>query len=154
LYIWNLKRLIKVLKEEDLTDKDMERYYWMGIAFLLIILGTAFFSVGKDYNLFDFIDNLAFILINAILIYVVYQINLKGKNKNFMIRLLSLSIPIVLRSIILTTIITVVVYLIVILLGLVNAVLEQTNIYDVCITIVGELYYSYLMIKSFKLINE
>ena len=150
MYIWNLKKLIQAFKDGKITSKN-EKIYNL-ILPPLIILSITLIPVSYDsFNTYDVIDLIWFFASTILGTYWAYRINQKGDQKDFWLRLLMLFVPIALRSLLLFTVITVIGYALLIFIPTPEDIfLDETNLFDVLVSIVSDIYFFALMISCFK----
>ena len=154
MYIWNINALITALREDSFTEKQKKNYrtvFWiLGVIAVLSLLSILDFST---MNQLDKIDFFCFIIINGIGLYIVYRIYKKGNKKAFFLPYISLSIPIMLRNIILIIALNVIGYF-VIYDFLPYQSLEETNLMDLTISIIVDVVYNVMFIHYFKKIYK
>jgi hypothetical protein len=155
MYIWNLKGLVQALKEDSLSLKARKRYKVIStiliILSLLSVLSTPF--LVESFNTLDIIDIVLFWVINVIGIYIAFNINKHGDNKDFLFRFLCLFIPLALREFILMFVLSILGY---VGFSVINASinLDETNWVDLIVSFVGNLYFNILMVKYIKIISQ
>lgn len=152
MYIWKINALVEALKEDKLTEKQKKNYKMLFIVILIFTISSFFIVLDPStFNHYDVIDLVGFVTINAIGILIVYRINKHGNNKDFVLRYLTLTIPIFLRIFVYTTAIALIGYMI--LPFYLSLSLEETNIFDLIISLLSEIVFTLMMIKYFKKIN-
>jgi len=148
MIFWNLNKLIQAHQQGTLSAKEERKYTITAVIVLLLALPSFFFIDSSTFNRWDAIDLALFIIINVAGAIIAYRINKTGDGQKFAIRYLSLSIPIMIRYIILFTILTSIIYS-----GIFPLTDEEwiaTNKYDVTASFIVELYFNYLMITSVR----
>lgn len=154
MYIWNINALITAVREDSFTEKQKKNYrsvFWIIAAIAVLSLPTIFdFST---MNQIDIIDFSCFILINGISLFVLFRIYKKGNKKGFFLLYISLTIPILLRNILLIIALNVIGYFLIYDL-LPYQSLEETNFMDLTISIIVEVVYNLMFIHYFKMINK
>ena len=150
MYIWNINALVKALKEDSFTEKNKKSYrvtFWIILA--ITVLSLPIVENPSSMNKYDIIDMICFIIINAIGLFILFRIFKNGNKKEFFFPFISLTIPILLRYLLLFIILTVIGYTFVFPF-LPYYSLEETNLMDLTISIVVELVYNLMFIHYFK----
>lgn len=150
MYIWNINALVKALKEDSFTENNMKSYrvtFWIILA--ITVLSLPIVENPSSMNKYDIIDMICFIIINAIGLFVLFRIFKNGNKKDFFLPFISLTIPILLRYLLLFSILTVIGYTFVFPF-LSYYSLEETNLMDLTISIVVEIVYNLMFIHYFK----
>lgn len=154
MYIWNINALITALREDSFTEKQKKNYrnvFWILAALAVLSLPTVYdFSTMNQIDIIDFI---CFFMINGIGLFIIFRIYQKGNKKGFFIPFISLTIPILLRNILLIIALTVIGYLIIYDL-LPYQSLDETNLMDLAISIIVEVVYNLMFIHYFKKIYK
>ncbi|MFJ7994292.1 hypothetical protein ACIQY5_19215 [Peribacillus frigoritolerans] len=154
MYIWNLKGLVQALKEGSLSSKSQRLHKAIGISlFALALLAYPLSFVIEPSNTLDIVDVFSFLVINLVGIYMAYTLNQRGDGKKFWFRYFSLYVPLAIRFIVLVSVIMIVGYAVLSFIDP-SISLDETNWFDVIITVGTEIYFNILMVKSIKIINE
>ncbi|MDR4928925.1 hypothetical protein [Peribacillus simplex] len=150
MYIWNLKGLVQALKEGSLSSKSQRLHKAIGISlFAFALLAYPLSFMTEPSNTLDIVDMFSYLVINLVGIYKAYTINQRGEGKEFWFRYFSLYVPLTIRFIVLVSVIMIVGYTVLPFISL-----DETNWFDVIITVGTEIYFNILMVKSIKIINE
>ncbi|WP_018393252.1 hypothetical protein [Bacillus sp. 37MA] len=148
MYIWNIKELAEALKERRIAEKSKRTYLIVGIALLALgVLSYPFLLETEGVNTLDTIDTMINIVLTLIGIYAVYKINQRGDRQEFWLRYLSLFIPLTLRVILIVIVLTFIGYMVL-------PLSDETNWFDLFVSIGTELYFIGMMVKYFKVINR
>ncbi|MGG3452235.1 hypothetical protein [Domibacillus aminovorans] len=148
MYIWNIKELAEALKERRIAEKSKRTYLIVGIALLALgVLSYPFLLETEGVNTLDTIDTMINIVLTLIGIYAVYKINQRGDRQEFWLRYLSLFIPLTLRVILIVFVLTFIGYMVL-------PLSDETNWFDLFVSIGTELYFIGMMVKYFKVINR
>lgn len=142
MYFWNINKLVAALQEDVISKKQKRRYY---LAFLIIIalnfllIPIAYDTDTNKFDIFDGIFSTVLFAITLIILIYIYK-NRKRANIGFFFPFVSLTIPLLLRTILWTFISITVLYLI---LGIVAPdstyfTSDESNILDsICMVIIN-----------------
>ncbi|AMO84337.1 hypothetical protein B857_00926 [Solibacillus isronensis B3W22] len=154
MYIWNINALITALREDSFTEKQKKYYrsvFWIIIAISVLSFPTVFdFSTMNQIDIIDFI---CFVIINGIGLFVLFRIYKNGNKDEFFLPYISLAIPILLRFILLVIALNVIGYFLIYDL-LPYQSLEETNLMDLTISIIAQVFYNLMYIHYFKKIYK
>ena len=157
MYIWKVSPLIEQLKSESLSQKEQFKYF-LTYSILMVLATDPLLSVGLEYSIYDTINTLVMSLLTIGGIVYCYKINKSIDDKDFILRLVTLGLPIIVRLIALVLVIG-------IIYGIIDASISdtssleesetfQTTIVDVVITsILSVIYYVYFASKLKSLSN-
>ncbi|MGG3448694.1 hypothetical protein [Domibacillus aminovorans] len=154
MYIWNIKELAQALKERRIAEQSKRTYFIVGIALLAIgVLTYPFLLVTERANTLDIIDMMIYRMLNLIGLCAAYMINQSGDRQDFWLRCFSLFIPLTLRVILIVFVLKLVGYAIPpsIFPPLLS---DETNWFDLFVSIGTDLYFIGMMVKYFKVINR
>jgi len=154
MYFWNINALITALREDSFTEKQKKNYrnvFW--ILAIITVLSAPIVYNFSTMNQIDIIDFICFIIINGIGLFVLFRIYKKGKLKKFFLPYISLTIPILLRNILLVIALDVIGYFFIYDL-LPYQSLDETNLMDLTISIIVNVVYNLMFIHYFKIINK
>ncbi|MFJ7977933.1 hypothetical protein ACIQZI_19985 [Peribacillus sp. NPDC096379] len=154
MYIWNLKGLVQALKEGSLSNKSKRLYKVIGIFLLALELLTyPVLLVTQPFNILDIIVMIIYLVINLVGIYMAYTINQRGDGKGFLFRYISLYVPLTLRFFVFVLVVSIVEYTIILFIDP-SLSLDETNWFDLIISIGTDIYFNILMVKYIKIINR
>jgi RsiW-degrading membrane proteinase PrsW (M82 family) len=85
LYLWNTKALINDLRNEQVTQEEQLKYFLLGAVLV--------FALPERVTLYHVVD----IVILILGVLSCYNANSKGDNKDFIVRLTCLAIPLSIR---------------------------------------------------------
>lgn len=156
MYIWNLKKQIQALKNNEVVFKN-QLLISIIIIFLAVLSAISYLYTfaTESFNTYDIIDCVLFLGINIIGLYWAYRINQKGDQKDFWLRVLMLLLPIGLRVFILTFVLSMLGYTLMgFTMDVSDASLNETNIFDVVVSAITEVYFNFVLISCFKKINN
>jgi len=154
MYFWNINALITALREDSFTEKQKKNYrnlFW--ILAIITVLSAPIVYNFSTMNQIDIIDFICFIIINGIGLFVLFRIYKKGNLKKFFLPYISLTIPILLRNILLVIALDVIGYFFIYDL-LPYQSLDETNLMDLTISIIVNVVYNLMFIHYFKIINK
>jgi hypothetical protein len=157
MYIWKVSPLIEQLKSEGLSQKEQLKYF-LTYSVLMILATDPLLSVGLEYSIYDTINTLTMSLLTILGVVYCYKINKAIDDRDFILRFVTLGLPIVVRLLALAIVIG-------IIYGVIDASISdaeiiedsetfQTTIVDVVITsILLVVYYAYFASKLKALSN-
>ena len=147
--IWyNIKTLEKKLRQGDLSDKETFNY----IIAYVILLALASTSIDRyKTEWLTYIDVIVTTIIALIGLKKAFDINSAGDNKDYLKRLISLSFV---SGIILVSYYAIVVIVFLVVDGIFNSKLFSLDITKLTISIIAEIVYYLILIKSFTRVNS
>lgn len=98
--IWNTNQLVTQLQAGPLHQKEQFKYFLLYTLITAVALGIPA-EAEETYSLVDFLYAVSSILITGIGTYLIYRVNARGDNKEFLPRIIALSLPISIRLIVL-----------------------------------------------------
>lgn len=122
MYIWKISPLIEQLKTESLSQKDQLKYF-IAYSVLTIVFTDPLLYVGLEYGIYDTVKTLVMILLTITGIVYCYKINKFIDDKDFILRFITLGLPILVRIIVLS-------FLIGIIYGVFDVALSSTSIIE------------------------
>jgi hypothetical protein len=101
MYLWKVDALVADLKTGAVTQRDECLYM---LLFMLIISFSTMMFACKDspFNVYDLMDLILTPLLNVLGILYCYQVNSKGDNRDFILRVCCLGLPVVSRILVFT----------------------------------------------------
>ena len=147
--IWyNIKTLEKKLRQGDLSDKETFNY----IIAYVILLALASTSIDRyKTEWLTYIDVIVTTIIALIGLKKAFDINSAGDNKDYLKRLISLSFV---SGIILVSYYAIVIIVFLVVDGIFNSKLFSLDITKLTISIIAEIVYYLILIKSFTRVNS
>lgn len=96
MYLWKVDSLVDDFKSGKVSQYEEFKYM------LLFTIAMAFASdpainVGASYNLYDTISSVLMICISVVGIYSCYKINTSGDNRDFIVRVMCIGLPVMIR---------------------------------------------------------
>jgi len=157
MYIWKVSPLIEQLKYESLSQKEQLKYF-LTYSVLMILATDPLLSVGLEYGLYDAINTATMSILTIIGVVYCYKVNKSIDDKDFILRFVTLGLPIVVRLITLAIVVG-------IAFGIVDAIFidssyldesetYQTTAVDVSITGVLLVVYYYYFARKLKLFSK
>ncbi|TWX65851.1 hypothetical protein ESZ36_16180 [Colwellia demingiae] len=154
MYIWKVSPLIEQLKSESLSQKEQLKYF-LTYGILMTLATDPLLTVGLEYGFYDAINTVIMSLMTIIGVVYCYKVNKSTDDKDFILRFVTLGLPITVRLIVLTLVIG-------IFWGVIDAIfidslyLEesetyQTTIVDVSLTSILIVVYYYYFASKLKL---
>jgi len=154
MYIWKVSPLIEQLKSESLSQKEQLKYF-LTYSILMILATDPLLSVGLEYGLYDTINTVIMSILTIIGIVYCYKVNKSTDDKDFILRFVTLGLPIIVRLIVLAIVVG-------IIFGLIDAIFIdssyldesetfQTSAVDVSITSFLIVVYYYYFARKLKL---
>jgi hypothetical protein len=96
MYLWKVDKLVEDFKSGKVSQKE-EFKYMLLFTVLMIFASDPFLYVGSSYNIYDFVGTMLMLTISVWGIYYCYKINSAGDNKNFIVRVMCISLPVIIR---------------------------------------------------------
>jgi len=99
MYFWKVDSLVADFKSGDVTQ--YEEFKYMMLLTIASILGSdPALYIGLSYNQFDTIGSILLLSISAVGLYHCYTVNRNGDDKDFIIRIVCLGLPVAVRVLI------------------------------------------------------
>ena len=96
MYIWKVAPLIEELKNQKLSQKEQLKYF-LTYSLLMILSTDPFLYTDFNYVIYDTIDTVVASVITVIGIIYCYKVNERVDGKDFILRFLTLGLPITVR---------------------------------------------------------
>lgn len=150
MYLWKVDSLVEDFKSGNVTQKEEFKYMLLFTIAGILVTNPALYT-DVNYNHYDSIQSIVFVGISILGVYYCYKINSIGDNKDFIVRAMCISLPVLIRvSVVTFPVILVVMILESILLypeSIDEEIIENTPIQVVLWSIYGAAYYWYLSTK-------
>lgn len=96
MYLWKVDSLVEDFKSGNVSQKEEFKYI------LLFTIAMAFASdpvlyIGSSYNYYDTIGSIIMLGISIFGVYYCYKINSSGDNKDFIVRVMCIGLPVMIR---------------------------------------------------------
>lgn len=96
MYLWKVDKLVEDFKSGKVSQKEELKY--MLLFTVLMTLGSdPLLYVGSSYNKYDSISTILLLAISVLGIYYCFKINSAGDNKDFIVRVMCIGLPVVIR---------------------------------------------------------
>ncbi|WP_428026199.1 hypothetical protein [Arcobacter sp.] len=98
MYLWKVDSLVNDFRENNVSQKE-EFKYMLVLTILMIIATDPILYIDITHNTYDVLMSFLILGISIIGLYYSYKINSSGDNKNFIVRVMCLGLPILIRTI-------------------------------------------------------
>lgn len=150
MYLWKVDSLVEDFKSGNVNQKEEFKYMLLFTITMALVSDPALY-IGSSYNYYDTISSVIMLGISILGVYYCYKINSCGDNKDFIVRVMCIGLPVMIR-------VLVVMIPVFIVVGILEAALlnpeslneetfESNPIQVVLISIFIAAYYWYLSIK-------
>jgi hypothetical protein len=96
MYLWEVDRLVEDFKAGEVSQS--EEFKYMLLFTILMALGSdPALYIGASYNYYDTIESALMLGISVIGIHSCYKINKNGDNRDFIVRVMCIGLPVVIR---------------------------------------------------------
>ena len=146
MYFWKVDDLVADLRDNNVTPKEEMKYLicWCLLAWLSLWFISALPS--EDANIYEHASWFFSIFISVLGIYACYRVNSEGDGKDFITRMICLSIPVVIRVSVLC--------LPFLLLGFGFGLIEEEyNLLDVVFSVVFSFVYVWYLYQKMKAVS-
>ena len=99
MYLWKVDSLVEDLRTGVVTQKEEFKYILLFTVAMAIASDPVMF-IDFSYNYYDTISSIANISITIIGIFYCYKINAIGDNKDFILRLICIGLPVLIRTLV------------------------------------------------------
>ena len=96
MYFWKVDQLVDDFKSEKVSQKE-EFKYMLLFTVLITAMTDPFLYIGSSYNLYDSINSVSMLVVSILGVYYCYKINSEGDNKNFIVRIMCIGLPVMVR---------------------------------------------------------
>lgn len=98
MYIWKVNSLIEDLKNNNVSQKEQFKYA-LALSILTVLVTDPMLTVGLEYTSLDTILTLSMMAITILGVILCYNINEKADNKDFILRICTIGLPVTIRFI-------------------------------------------------------
>jgi len=96
MYLWKVNSLVEDFKSGNVSQK--EEFKYMLLYTITMVLGTdPALYIGSSYNYYDTLTSVLMLGISIFGIFYCYKLNSSGDNKDFIVRLMCLGLPVTIR---------------------------------------------------------
>ena len=157
MYLWNISALAHDLRENKVSESEKMHYF-----LFLTIFETLFHGSGSRGSAsFALMMDIVFALITIFGILKCYAINKRGDNRGFIERFICLSLPAMIRTVLLALLMVILAFLLVVVpikIFAPNATIDRNapliTILATIITLPVIIYYYHLLFKNFRLVAQ
>lgn len=96
MYLWKVDSLVDDFKSGRVTQKE-EFKYMLLFAIAMIFASDPALYIGSSYNHYDTISSVAVLGISIFGVYYCYKINSGGDNRDFIVRVMCIGLPVMVR---------------------------------------------------------
>ena len=96
MYLWKVDNLVEDFKSGKVSQKE-EFKYMLLFTVLIIFSSDPLLYIDSSYNTYDFVSSLLWLASSVWGIYYCYKINSEGDNKDFIIRVMCIGLPVAIR---------------------------------------------------------
>lgn len=150
MYIWNVTALVQELKSEGLSQKEQLKYFLTYILLMLVAIDPYFHS-DHEYVIYDTIDTVISLVITIVGVIYCYKVNESVDGKDFILRFVTLGLPITVRLFVFLLPFTVIYYAI---LNQIEINVATTQLKDVVFTVIFMISFYYYFSKVLKTLDN
>ena len=96
MYLWKVDSLVKDFRAGMVSQKEEYKYVLLS-TIATVLVSDPIFHIGLSYNYYDAITSVLFVGISIFGVYYCYQINSAGDDKDFIIRIMCIGLPVAIR---------------------------------------------------------
>jgi hypothetical protein len=96
MYLWKVDSLVEDLKSGNVTQKE-EFKYMLLLTIAMIFASDPVLYIGAAYNSYDTMSSIIVLVISMLGVYYCYRINSSGDNRDFIVRVLCIGLPVMIR---------------------------------------------------------
>jgi len=149
MYFWKVDDLVADFRENKVTAKEEVKYMicWCCIASLV---SWSEMTVPTQYNVFDFAGFYFSCFLSVLGVYICYKINSAGDGKDFIVRIICISIPVLIRIVVFY----VPIYLCFLFIGLIELDgISITNLWNCVLSISWSIIWLWYLCKKMKAVS-
>jgi len=109
MHIWKVSPLIEELKTSGLSQKEQLKYF-LTFSILMVLATDPVLYFDYEYVVFDALDSVVITIITILGILYCYKINEEADGKDFILRFITLGLPITIRFLVLVIVVSFVYY--------------------------------------------
>ncbi len=96
MYLWKVDKLVADFKADKVSQKE-EFKYMLLFSVLMIVASDPHVYVGSSYNIYDFVITMLMLAVSVCGVYYCYKINSARDNKDFIVRVMCIGLPVCIR---------------------------------------------------------
>jgi len=96
LYLWKVDSLVEDFKSGNVSQKEEFKYMLLFTIAMVFVTDPALY-IGSSYNYYDTLETIITLVISIFGVYYCYKINSSGDNKDFIVRLMCIGLPVMIR---------------------------------------------------------
>jgi hypothetical protein len=150
MYFWKVDKLVDDFKTGKVSQKE-EFKYMLAFTVLMALITDPVFSETTPYNLYSAINTISLIIVSILGVYYCYKVNEAGDNKDFIVRVICIGLPVYVRVLtfgIPIIFVGAIIYDVIYGFEKMNGDVNETSIYSLAAGVVATvLYYVYLATK-------
>lgn len=149
MYLWKVDSLVEDFRSEKVTQEEEFKYM------LVFTIAVAFASdpalyAGSSYNQYDAMVSVIVLGISIFGVYYCYKINSGGDNKDFIVRMMCIGLPVMVRVLVImfpAYLAGAILEAVFLYPEPVDETLESTPVHVALVAVVTATYYGYLSVK-------
>lgn len=99
MYLWKVDSLVDDFKSGQVSQRE-ELKYMLLFTIVMALASDPLAHIGSSYNFYDAIDSVLIIGISILGIYSCYKINKNGDNREFIVRMMCIGLPVMIRTLV------------------------------------------------------
>lgn len=96
MYLWKVDSLVEDFKSGSVSQKE-EFKYMLFFSIAMVFASDPALHIGESYNHYDTILSVITLCISIIGVHYCYKINSRGDNKDFLVRVICIGLPVAIR---------------------------------------------------------
>lgn len=96
MYLWKVDSLVEDFKSGSVSQKEEFKYILL-FTVLLVFASDPVLHIGYSYNYYATIESIITLGISIFGVYYCYKINSSGDNKDFIVRVMCIGLPVMIR---------------------------------------------------------
>jgi hypothetical protein len=100
MYLWKVNSLVEDFKSERVSQKEEFKYMLLFTIAMALASDPALY-IGSSYNYYDTIGSIMMLVISMFGVYYCYRINSSGDDKDFIVRVMCIGLPVMIRVLVL-----------------------------------------------------
>jgi len=96
MYFWKVDKLVDDFKAGKVSQKEEFKYILASTVLMVLITDPVFYETTQ-YNLYSAINTISLLVASIWGVYYCYKINEAGDNKDFIVRVMCIGLPVIVR---------------------------------------------------------